>query len=127
MDYCGTHLASDVAMALSDGINGLHALLQWIDAGAASIEALAIDRSTFDSTMKELEWAMTELLKGGRVQGGPQIKEADIASVSRLRALFSDWLSSGEMSTELGVVAHQCMNALVGANSRDIFKDRMRP
>ena len=111
--------ALDVAMALSDGLNCLHAMIQWIDGGAAA-DALGIEHATLDNAMAALESAMIELLdsvKSGCIHGGPPIHESDIADVRRLRAMIAEYRSSGKMPIEGRVLATHCMTRLTGGAS----------
>jgi hypothetical protein len=109
-------LASEVAGAISDGINDLCALLEWNDAGA--IEAPPVDGATLSKTMAAVEEAIRELVYGGRIYGvEPPFTEEDIARVSRLEALITEWPSKGALSPEVVTLAEACVSSLCGGMS----------
>lgn len=114
-------LASDVAEAISEGVNGLCVLLEWIDAGA--IEAPPIDGAALGKVMVALEEAMREVLHEGRLPGVEStFTEEDLARVVRLEQLIAEWASTGALSPEVATLAEPCVSALWGGVSwRDLM------
>jgi hypothetical protein len=119
-------LASEVAGAVSEGVNYLCALLEWNDTGA--VEVPPIDGATLGKTMAALEEAMREILYGGRIVGAESlVTEEDLARVLRLEALIAAWSSTGALSPELVTHAEACVSALCGGVSwRKLMADARR-
>ena len=115
-------LASEVAGAISEGINSLCALLVWIDAGGA--QAPPVDGAELRKVMVALEEAMREIMHGGRLSGAElwHLTEADLASVIRLEVLSAEWTSTGALPPEVATLADGCVKALCGGTG---WKDLM--
>lgn len=101
-----------VANAISEGINYLCALLEWIDTGAT--EAPPLDGVTLGKAMTALAEAMREVLYGGRLDGGPPVTEENLTRVLRLEELFAEWTSTGALSPEVTTLAALCVSELCG-------------
>src|SRR5262245_28966842 len=108
-------LATEVANAISEGINCLCAILEWNDAGAG--EAPPVDGATLSKTMAMVEGAIRKILYDGRVVGGPPITEEDLARVIRLEALIPEWPSKAALSPEVVTLAEACVSVLCGGTS----------
>ena len=108
--------ASEVAGAISEGVNYLCALLEWNDAG--TIEAPPVDGATLRNVMIALEGAMREILYGGRIVATESlVTEEDRARVLRPEELITEWPSSGALSPEAVTLAEACVSALCGGVS----------
>ena len=111
---------TEVGGAVSEGINGLCALLEWNDAGAA--EAPPVDGATLEKTMKALEEAMREVLYGGRIVGGEKmVTEEGLARVLRLEELIPAWPSRGALSPEVVTLAEAWIVLWGGGSWRELM------
>jgi hypothetical protein len=109
-------LASEVAEAISDGVNGLCTLLQWIDAGA--VAAPPIDGAALGKVLAALEELMLRVLHGGQSPGEEApFTEEDLTRVRRLEELISEWTSTGSLSPEVAVLGDLCVRGLWGGKS----------
>jgi hypothetical protein len=117
-------LATDVAGAISEGINVLCALLVWIDAGA--VGPRPIDGTELSTLLAALEAAVRELIFGGRLLGAEQwnLTDEDLARVIRLEELSAAWSSTGVLSPELTPLAEQCVKTLGGQEWRELIAAR---
>ena len=113
-------LASDVAGAISEGINSLCGLLIWLDAGV--VDPPPHDGETLGKTMAALAEAMREVLYGGRLSGGgPTVTEENLTRVLRLEELFAEWTSKGALLPEIVPLAELCINELCGMSWRQLL------
>jgi hypothetical protein len=109
----GMGLASEVAVAISDGVNGLCALLEWIDAGA--VAPPPIDGAALREALATLEEVMRKILHGEQPPGEEApFTEEDRACVLRLEELITEWASTGALSPEVATLGDQCVRRLWG-------------
>lgn len=108
-------LATEVANAISEGINDLCALLAWNDAGAVGDPP--VDGATLGKTMAAVEAALQELLHGGQIYGEIPFTDEDLARVIRLEALIPEWPSKGALSPEVVALAEAFVSAFCGGKS----------
>lgn len=109
-------LATDVANAVSDGVNCLYALLAWVDGGGTGDPP--IDRDVTMKTMDALVWAHREAIEGGRLEGQMPLGSADLARVIRLNELIHAWMTSGDRPIEVVPLVEQCVESIMGVGWR---------
>jgi hypothetical protein len=106
-------LASEVAEAISEGVNGLCALLEWIDAGA--VAAPPVEGAALRKALAALEEVMRKILHGGQPPGvEAPFTEEDLARVLRLEELIAEWTSTGSLSPEVATLGDLCVRGLWG-------------
>jgi hypothetical protein len=106
--------ALEIGGAVADGINSLHAILAWIDAGAGG--ASPIDPTSIDA-MDGLVWALREAASG-RAQAGREVLTADLDRAVLLSERLRDWHASGVVPRDVAELAAGCVEALTGEDWR---------